>query len=936
MDTLLISIGISEYKSELIPTLQGAANDAVRVASFFRLWGIKKENIITLVNSQATKENILRTIRVETLRHSEDIDSIYIYYAGHGDNTTDFLMKSENVLYCYDTSMLDIIGTSLRIQEIIDGMQRCQALKMFFFVDACYVQIRDLQDILPSIKKFEEEKRCFFALMSTWGQRAYEETKGGKFTTQLLKGFAYLRNTNSVCTDIASYIENQALKLSLPLPKGYWIGTNNIHFFDDLERDYKNGLNQEQYVNRIDSLIEITDKMLLAEYDDVCFYGNATSGKTILALQLNQYFQNYYYYSVKIYYSLMQTEAELAQIVLEQLVQDDKLLKEIKNDSLQSVVEYIAHLKISIAIILDHAERLKQEDLNVLLSKFHEANIKLIAFSRLPLKNCDFPISNILCPDFSKIEFEHFMEECNIVSNQREGERLYKLYKNKPQQLIQYSKKISDNEIFINCKQIIYYICECDGFVDLKLFCDTFDINVDEVIKLINCGLVRKESERFVPHESLFEYYSYDKAAVMDNVLADEYWQKQIYVTPKNTFVCNLMITYIKKKGIKWLNDPDGILGLLTSYCLLKYKWEDLETLFPFYIDLKRTDLILKSAQQLAHVARNYILQFDDKLQELLCEEDRNIWNVIRCELFYWIGDFEECINISNDLLKVISLEDTLKYYIHLNMAIAYFFLGKWDLSNKNLNKIFECSKRVEGWKKLILGTIDAIRGVNFDKGISQLNDSITTLTGIDDIIGLGIAYGNLGECYLKKGEFLLAKSYLEQGEKYTILSNDYATHLEILRNKLLVVIYENHAFDVIAEKIEDDILLLLKKVSDKTELMQVYNTLATASIYKYDKEKAKEYLEMVADMTEGNLEYDLYTCINAVAISYIERDIPDVNANLNRIEELLRKGKNYFTKFQCLNTIDDVKKLYDLDELELEIWKKLKGGRFDEQYSLY
>jgi hypothetical protein len=88
--------------------------------------------------------------------------------------------------------------------------------------------------------------------------------------------------------------------------------------------------------------------------------------------------------------------------------------------------------------------------------------------------------------------------------------------------------------------------------------------------------------------------------------------------------------------------------------------------------------------------------------------------------------------------------------------------------------------------------------------------------------------------------------------------------------------------------------------------------------------------------MTEGNLEYDLYTCINAVAISYIERDIPDVNANLNRIEELLRKGKNYFTKFQCLNTIDDVKKLYDLDELELEIWKKLKGGRFDEQYSLY
>lgn len=936
MDTLLISIGISEYKSELLPALQGAANDAVRVSSFFNLWGIKEENIIMLIDSQATKENILRTIRIETLRHSEDIDSIFIYYAGHGENTTDFFMKSENVLYCYDTSMIDIIGTSLRIQEIIDGMQRCQALKMFLFVDACYVQIRDLPDILPSIKKFEEEKRCFFALMSTWGQQAYEETKGGKFTTQLLKGFAYLRNTNSVCTDIARYIENQALKLNLPSPKGYWIGTSNIHFFDNLERDYKSRLNEELYINRIDSLIEITDKMLLDECNDICFYGNATSGKTILALQLSQYFENYYYYSVKIYYSLMQTEAELAQIILEQLVRDDELLKEIKNDSLQSVVEYIAHLKISIAIILDHAERLKQDDLNELLCKFHEGNIKLIAFSRLPLKNCIFQISNILCPDFSKIEFEHFLKKCNIVSNQSEVERLYKLYKNKPQQLIQYSKKISDNEIFINCQHVIYYICECDGFVDLNLFCDTFNINVDEVIKLINCGLVRKESERFVPHESLFEYYSYDKKAVLNNVLADKYWQKQMYATPKNTFVCNLMLANIKKKGVKWLDDPDKMLELLTSYCLLKYKWEDLETLFPFFIDLKRTDLIMESSQQLAHVARNYILQFNDVLQELLCDEDRNIWNAIRCELFYWIGNFEECINISNDLLKMISLEDNLRYYIYLNLAIAYFFLGKWDLSNNNLNKIFECSKRMEGWKNLISGTIDAIRGVDFDKGIAHLNNSIRILTGIDDIIGLGIAYGNLGECYLKKGEFLLAESYLEYGEKYTIFSNDYATHLEILRNKLLVVMNENHAFDVIAGKLEDEMLLLLEKVSDKTELMQVYNTLATASIYKYDKEKAKEYLEMVANMTEGNLEYELYTCINAVAISYIERDILDVSANLKRIEELLQKGQNYYAKSQCINTIYDVKKLYDLDELELEIWERLKGGRLDGQYSLY
>ena len=172
-----------------------------------------------------------------------------------------------------------------------------------------------------------------------------------------------------------------------------------------------------------------------------------------------------------------------------------------------------------------------------------------------------------------------------------------------------------------------------------------------------------------------------------------------------------------------------------------------------------------------------------------------------------------------------------------------------------------------------------------------------------------------------------MAQSYLECGEKYTILSNDCATHLEILRNKLLVVMSESHAFDVTAEKIEDEILLLINKVSDKTELMQVYNTLSTASIYKYDKEKAKEYLEIVMDMTEGNLEYELYTCINAAAIAYIERNMQDVNVQLNHIKELFQKGQNYYAIYQCINTIYDVKKIYNLDEINLEIWEEIKGG---------
>lgn len=142
-----------------------------------------------------------------------------------------------------------------------------------------------------------------------------------------------------------------------------------------------------------------------------------------------------------------------------------------------------------------------------------------------------------------------------------------------------------------------------------------------------------------------------------------------------------------------------------------------------------------------------------------------------------------------------------------------------------------------------------------------------------------------------------------------------------------MVAINEKHAFDIVAEKIEDEMLLLLKDVTDKTELMQVYNTLATAAIYKYDKERAKEYLEIVIDLTEGNMEYELYTCINIAAVSYIEGNLRVVDTQLKRIMELIRKGRNYYARQQCINTMFDVKKLYDLDEPETKMWEEVKGG---------
>ena len=68
-----------------------------------------------------------------------------------------------------------------------------------------------------------------------------------------------------------------------------------------------------------------------------------------------------------------------------------------------------------------------------------------------------------------------------------------------------------------------------------------------------------------------------------------------------------------------------------------------------------------------------------------------------------------------------------------------------------------------------------------------------------------------------------------------------------------------------------------------------------------------------------------MYTYINTAALFYIENDLNNAEKYLKQLDELLEKGNNYLAKRQCINTFKDIKDLYDLEELNLDIWKKIK-----------
>lgn len=929
MNKLLISIGISEYENKMFSTLPGAKNDALRVASFFNLWGIDKKDIILLTDKSATKDTILKTIRVETLRKKETIDTIYIYYAGHGEINSENPRQPENLLYCYDTKLYDKVGTGLKISDLVDGIERCKPERIFLFLDACYVQLTEFPPFYLDAEKIDSEKRCFFALISTWGKKTKEKIYGGEFTTLLLNGFAYLRNKDPICTDLASYVEEKAIAAELPEPKGYWIGSSNTWFFDTSIKNYSCILEGKHYVNRYDSLISITDTILLnIDKKLFCFYGGAKSGKTILALELTNFFPFYFYYSIDGYSTTEQIKDNLAQCILNGISNRISYLN-IGCTDLINTVALVVHLQLSITIIIDHSERLEKNFLDDILKDIDCDNITIIAFSRTPIISEKYIFFNIHVPCFSMCEFKEFIMQQEPKLSLPDGtiRAYYNIYKNKPQEFLQKILNSTEDDIFSKCKNEIYYLCQCYGFVNIDCFISVFKLNKEHIFQLINYGLIRKEKDWYLPHESLFEYYNYNKNAVLKSIHSEIYWSYQILSSPYNDRACTLMLKLVEQKGIDWLeSNKTNIIRFLTTYCIDHYDWKSLELILQYLLKIKDIDYILKAGKELAHVAKSIILEIDSEVNALLSQDTCFKWNIIKSEVLFWKGEFDESIALSQELITK-PINTLSKQNVFLNLGIAHFFLGNWKDSKDALDRITTKDKRIDGWKNLIIGTIYAIRGVNFNNGINLLNSCIDNLKAINDIVGLGIAYVNLGECYYKKGMYSSAYYYLNLGESYTILSNDDATELEILRNKLMVYLAENHVFDAEANKIEQSILDKIAEVNDKTELMQVYNSLATAAAYKYDISGLRNYIKKVKPLTEGNLEYELYTCLNELLLAYIENNQTVINELLSKFYSTALLGENFFAIRQCINTIEDISDLFGIDSLSNQSWIKMKGA---------
>ena len=137
-----IIIGISRYEQEsFLPNAINDARDVKRVLE--EKCGFNSANIVTLSDSEATSNRIRRILDVNLQDYStiQRKDRVLLYYSGHGRIRILFDSDGHEVKIGYIIpfdSNRKTYDKSIKMKEIIEACQTCNAKHILLVLDCCY------------------------------------------------------------------------------------------------------------------------------------------------------------------------------------------------------------------------------------------------------------------------------------------------------------------------------------------------------------------------------------------------------------------------------------------------------------------------------------------------------------------------------------------------------------------------------------------------------------------------------------------------------------------------------------------------------------------------------------------------------------------------------------------------------------------------------
>ncbi|MBN1561627.1 PEGA domain-containing protein [candidate division KSB1 bacterium] len=140
-----VIIGIDKYKDARIPNLQFANADARGIYDILtdsELGRIHPDNVILLLDEEASQVNIRTAISHEIPRRADAKDMVIIYYAGHGAPLIDPKSPSpdgmEKYLIPADANLDTLRATAISMGDIQRFFAWIESNQIVFFIDSCY------------------------------------------------------------------------------------------------------------------------------------------------------------------------------------------------------------------------------------------------------------------------------------------------------------------------------------------------------------------------------------------------------------------------------------------------------------------------------------------------------------------------------------------------------------------------------------------------------------------------------------------------------------------------------------------------------------------------------------------------------------------------------------------------------------------------------
>ncbi|MGH7596913.1 MAG: caspase family protein [bacterium] len=140
-----VIIGINEYQDQKIPNLTFARADAEGVYQILtdpELGRIPPDNVILLLDQEATQRNIRSAIGTKIPKRVGEQDIVYIYFAGHGSPVINPKSRSRDGMEKYlvptDAELDDLRATGISMDEIQRFFGWIESKQVMFFIDSCY------------------------------------------------------------------------------------------------------------------------------------------------------------------------------------------------------------------------------------------------------------------------------------------------------------------------------------------------------------------------------------------------------------------------------------------------------------------------------------------------------------------------------------------------------------------------------------------------------------------------------------------------------------------------------------------------------------------------------------------------------------------------------------------------------------------------------